>query len=710
MTADSASKNTVSSRRRESILERRMAGIPAALLLSGILLLAALLRFINLSAVGEGNLYYAAAVKSMLASPENFFFAAAEPGGSVTVDKPPLGLWVQAVSAAVFGVNTFGLMLPQILAGLGSVVMVYVLVKRWFGEGAGLLGALILAVTPVSVAVERNNTMDALLIFTLLLAVWAFVQAAERSPWWLLAGGLLIGLAFNIKMLQAFLPVPAMFMYYLLAAKQGWLRRLLYMLLAGLVILVISFSWVVIVDSIPEENRPYIGSSENNTVMELIFGHNGLNRLFGRQGADALLSGLNGGDPDGSPAAASAAGGLPPRGGQGAVQPPQGSLPPRRPGTQGPAVPGGTGLNNPSAQDNPPAADGVNPPPGGAAGRSPDGGIGNQEIGETGLDRLFTLPLANEISWLLPFGLGMLLVLLFSSPLRFPLERGWQSLLLWGGWLLTCVVFFSLAAFFHAYYLAMLAPPLAAVIAAGMARLWEIHKTKPWLASGILWLLASVTFAYQVYTAGLYTGLNAWTWAAGASLAGGILFGVAGNLLPRGGGLRKAGIVLAAAGLLAAPLVWSVRTTLEENPHTGLPGAWGGENSTGRQGPGDSVDQNGLYMLDYLEANTEDMEYMLAVPSSMQGASYVLATGRPVLYLGGFNGGDPVLEFEAFRELVAEGDLRYVLLDGGAGRNSSNADIFRWVAGSCADVSEDAGASHGIPERDRRVLFDCSAE
>jgi len=219
MEEDQSAVSTAVSGKSAGFWRRRFAGVPASILaLTGIMALAALLRFVNLDAVGDGNLYYAAAVKSMLTSWENFFFAAAEPGGSVTVDKPPLGLWVQALSAAVFGVNAFGLVLPQILAGLGSVVIVYGLVRRWFGEGAGLLAALILAITPVSVAVERNNTMDALLIFTLLLTAWMFVLAAERGPGWLLLGGLLVGLAFNIKMLQAFLPVPAMFLYYFLRA------------------------------------------------------------------------------------------------------------------------------------------------------------------------------------------------------------------------------------------------------------------------------------------------------------------------------------------------------------------------------------------------------------------------------------------------------------------------------------------------------------
>ncbi|NDJ54089.1 MAG: phospholipid carrier-dependent glycosyltransferase, partial [Chloroflexi bacterium] len=237
--------------------------------LVGIILLAAALRFVNIDAIGDGNTYYTAAVTSMLQSWENFFFVAAEPGGSVTVDKPPLGLWLQAVSASVFGVSGFSVALPQILAGIFSIPLLYHLVKRHFGEGAGLVAALILAITPVAIAVERNNTMDATLMFTLLLAAWAFLEATEQGKrGWLLLGAVLVGLAFNIKMLQAFLPVPAFYALYLLGSEEGWGRKVVNLILASLVLLAVSLSWAITVDLTPADQRPYIGSRSNNSVME----------------------------------------------------------------------------------------------------------------------------------------------------------------------------------------------------------------------------------------------------------------------------------------------------------------------------------------------------------------------------------------------------------------------------------------------------------
>jgi 4-amino-4-deoxy-L-arabinose transferase-like glycosyltransferase len=160
-----------------------------------IVLLGTFLRFHHLGAYSVGNAYYAATVKSMLTSWHNFFFVAFEPGGSVTVDKPPLGFWVQAASAYLLGVNGFALALPQALAGVLSIPLLYSMVKRQFGMGAGLVAALALAITPVTVATERNNTIDGLLVFVLLLATWAFWQAVQSGHLrHLLLGTLLLGL------------------------------------------------------------------------------------------------------------------------------------------------------------------------------------------------------------------------------------------------------------------------------------------------------------------------------------------------------------------------------------------------------------------------------------------------------------------------------------------------------------------------------------
>jgi 4-amino-4-deoxy-L-arabinose transferase-like glycosyltransferase len=169
-----------------------------------IALLAAFCNFFELQREGYANLYYAATIRSMLESWHNFFFVAFDPGGFVTVDKPPLGFWIQAASAKFFGFSGFSMLLPEALAGVASVLVLYVLVRRIFGPVAGLLAALFLAITPVSVVTNRNNTIDSLLVVTVLLAAYAVVRAIEMgSLRWLLLCALLVGLGFNIKMLES---------------------------------------------------------------------------------------------------------------------------------------------------------------------------------------------------------------------------------------------------------------------------------------------------------------------------------------------------------------------------------------------------------------------------------------------------------------------------------------------------------------------------
>ncbi|MDQ4002208.1 MAG: glycosyltransferase family 39 protein, partial [Actinomycetota bacterium] len=187
--------------------------------LAAILSLSAVLNLYGLTSEGHPNSYYSAAVKNMLTSWSNFFFVSFD-AGFVSVDKPPLGLWIQAVSAWLFGFSALTLVLPQAIAGVLSVALLYHLVRRTFGPIAGLLSALALTVTPIIIVTSRNNTMDMLVVLFVLLAAWAFIVATERgSLSLLLLGAALVGLGFNTKTLQAFLVLPAFYLLYLLAAR-----------------------------------------------------------------------------------------------------------------------------------------------------------------------------------------------------------------------------------------------------------------------------------------------------------------------------------------------------------------------------------------------------------------------------------------------------------------------------------------------------------
>jgi 4-amino-4-deoxy-L-arabinose transferase-like glycosyltransferase len=646
------------------------------LALGAIVTLAAVLRFANLEALGEANHYYTAAVQAMLQSWHNFFFAAAEPGGSVTVDKPPVGLWFQVISAYFFGVNGVGVLLPQIVAGILSVLVVYHLVRKSFGTVAGSLAALALAITPVVVATDRNNTMDSTLILTLLLAAWAFSKATESGKLrYLMLGSILVGIGFNIKMLQAYLPLPAFYALYLLGSHQRLWRKLGNLALATVLLLVVSLSWATIVDLTPADQRPYIGSSGDNSELSLITGYNGAQRLLGMGGRGGLLAGLLGRNQNlgarGAPGQAIAR--------DGGGQPPQGFPAPQR-------QPGDGGFQAPQ---------GFRSPPGGPGG---DGGGGMFNTGQAGTLRLFTAPLSKEASWLLPFGLFSALLLLCRSRWHWPLAPKHQFTVLWGGWLLTSGIFFSVAGFFHEYYLSMIAAPLAALVGAGAIELWHVREKHPWLALGLLLIAAGGTLGLQFSTATAF--VNAlWWWPVvlGLFVIGATLLIPWPDQLNR---LAPAGFACLLAALLITPAIWSGLTVINSSANQSLPSAYDGRSTGPANRGGLQIDQA---LLSYLQAQTQNTKYLMAVPSAMQGADYVLATGRPVLYLGGFMGQDNVVTSEDLARMVANGELRFIYWNrsGGFGQGGQS-DISTWVATACVPVqsfdatTQNAGAPDGI--------------
>src|SRR3989475_7919187 len=252
--------------------------------LGGIFLISAFMNFYQLGKNGYGS-YYPAAIRSMLDSWHNFFFVAYDPGGFVSIDKPPVGFWLEAASAKLFGFNSVSILLPQALAGVLSVWLLYYLVRRHFGVVAGLLAALALALNPISVVTNRNITIDSTLALVLLLGAWAVMRAAETGRLrWLLLSAAIVGIGFNVKMLEAYLVVPAYGLLYLLAAPISLWKRVGQLALAGVVLLAISLSWALVVDLTPASLRPYVGSSQNNSEISLALGYNGINRLIGQFG------------------------------------------------------------------------------------------------------------------------------------------------------------------------------------------------------------------------------------------------------------------------------------------------------------------------------------------------------------------------------------------------------------------------------------------
>ncbi len=238
----------------------------------------------GLGASGWGNSFYSAAVQAGTKSWKAMFFGSSDAASSITVDKPPAALWVMELSARMFGVNAWSILVPQALEGVAAVGVLYAAVKRWFGPGAGLLAGTILAVTPVAALMFRFNNPDALLVLLLVAAGYAVVRAIEGGRTaWLVAAGSLIGLGFLTKMLQAFLVVPAFALAYLVAGPPRVGHRLWQLAIAAAAMVVASLWWVVIVMAIPASSRPYIGGSQNNSLWNLIFGYNGFGRLTGQE-------------------------------------------------------------------------------------------------------------------------------------------------------------------------------------------------------------------------------------------------------------------------------------------------------------------------------------------------------------------------------------------------------------------------------------------
>jgi 4-amino-4-deoxy-L-arabinose transferase-like glycosyltransferase len=252
--------------------------------LIALLAATAVLYIWGLGASGWANSFYSAAVQAGTKSWKAFFFGSSDAAGSITVDKPPAALWVMELSARMFGVNAWSILVPQALEGVAAVGLLYATVKRWFGAAAGLLAGAVLALTPVAVLMFRFNNPDALLTLVLVGAAYAVTRALESGRTaWLVTAGALVGVGFLTKMLQALVVVPAFALAYLIAGPPRLGRRLWQLTLAGVALVVSSFWWVVVVMAIPAADRPYIGGSQNNSLWNLIFGYNGIGRVTGNE-------------------------------------------------------------------------------------------------------------------------------------------------------------------------------------------------------------------------------------------------------------------------------------------------------------------------------------------------------------------------------------------------------------------------------------------
>ncbi|OIS57202.1 mannosyltransferase [Bacillus subtilis] len=651
----------------------------AALIL--ILLTAAFLNMYNIWQDDTANQYYLAAVKSMTQSFHNFFYASFDPSGFVTVDKPPVVLWVQTIFALIFGVHTWSVILPQALAGVGSVFLLYRMMKPTFGVGAARLAALVMALTPIAAAVSRTNNIDSMLVFTLLLGSACLLKAVKQGKLvWLLTAFALIGLAFNMKMMQAFMVLPAFVIFYLIASRVALKKKIGSLILSLVLLTGLSLSWAVAVDSTSPSSRPYVGSSQTNSVLELAFGYNGTERLLGQTTglAKGDMNAAGGGNmqnqdnmqaPNGNGSSFSQNGNQPFGTHSQAPQPPNGQ----------------TGASNGGGGTPPTGGNGPgNGGPGGGGGKS----MNMFGTGDAGPLRLFQSALSGQISWMLPFALiGLLGGIVSWYRDRRGQAAEMKETLFWTAWLVPVAGFFSIAGFFHQYYLIMLAPPIAALSGIGWHSMYRLYQNNKDWSSYLLPAAVLITAAFQVYILSAYTSQIGSVWMYVLGLLGlGITLALL--MLKRNHPFSKQLTILSLCILLLTPVYWSATPLL-----------YGGNSVLPESGPQLKSSANGGNMfssevdsglLSYLRKHNTGEEYLFATLTTVTAAPYIINENESVMAMGGFNGTDPILTVSELKKLIKEGKVKYFLL---SENNSGNSELVSWIKKNGKEISSEEYSS-----------------
>ncbi|MEV4679110.1 glycosyltransferase family 39 protein [Actinomadura sp. NPDC049382] len=650
-----------------------------------VLIAAAALYAWGLGKSGYANSYYSAAVKSGTQSWKAFFFGSLDAGSYITVDKPPMALWAMGICARIIGFGTWSLLLPQVIAGVAAVAVVHATVRRAFGHAAAVTASAVLALTPITVAINRDNNPDTLLVLLMAAAAWACQRAIATGrvrP--LLLAAFLVGCGFNTKMLQAFLVVPAFALAYLVAARPGIGRRLLHLLAAGAVLAASSLWWVLAVDLVPARSRPYIGGSTDGTAWDLVVGYNGLGRILGET-----------------------------------------------------AGPGGRGGG-----------------PGGGGGFGGQAGAGRLFNDIIGGQISWLIPFA-----VLALAAG--LVLLRRRPrtdlarAALILWGGWLAVhytvfsfaqgtfhpyyttamapavaaLTGAGAVLLAGAYRRSAAW------AWVLP--AGIAATGAWAFLLLDRTPDWHP----WLRWAIAAATVLAVAALLAGRLIPRAGARATTAGLVLAAAAGLAGPGAYAVSAASTAVNGTNPLAGPATGGgfgmpggpPGTTDGRGMPDGRPGAppgapgtpggqrppWqngtgpdgaaqgggdrgprfgsagpGGFGGFGGGGPGGRVDQQ---MIAYLEKNQGGATWLVAVSSAQEASSIILATGRPVIAMGGFTGSDPAMTTAKLQSYVRDGKLRYILLGGRMGPGGGSSAVTAWVQrhGTPVDESEYGGSATG---------------
>ena len=577
-------------------------------LLSPLFLLVPIAVFFNIwdfQRLGYGNTYYAAGIKSMLTNFRNFFFVSFDATGYISIDKAPLSLWVDTIFAKIFGFSGWSILLPHALEGLLVTLLVYHIVYKISGKWPAFLASLAITLSPVNVAVYRNNTPDALLLVFMLLAINFLTNYLKDGKWKsLFLTALMIGLGFNTKMMQAFLILPAMCVVIMLFDKRKFWSKMGRLAIFLGITAMISFSWITIVDLTPKSMRPYVGSSSTNSAWELAFGYNGIQRLLGE---------------------------------------------------------------------------------------SDVGGRCGFKVGKVGLTRLFTGEMSTQTGWFLGSALLYSAYFLIRN-----LKRIWKKqfvetdllTVLAIVFLITQFVFFSYAEFFHSYYLNIFAVPIALLIG-----LLCKNEKEMWVL-----LFVSVPLQINIISQAEYS-----TWLIPVIMSVTVASILLCVVLRKRKQLKLIFISLFLCTLYLAPCVWSYYTTILGNTvgsiFIGGPNV-GGHVVGGNMGMGGGVgygvgDGISNTMLEYLKKNNGGEKYFVAVDLARQASGLILNENiGNVMNIGGYSGRDVSIALNEFIQMIADGDLRYIILNSEyigkkndgygylvyvGGSYNGNSDITTWV-------------------------------
>ncbi|MGO9855069.1 MAG: ArnT family glycosyltransferase [Acidimicrobiales bacterium] len=563
------------------------------------------------------EIYYAAAVRSMSHSWHDTVFGAFDPAGTITVDKLPGALWAQALSVRLFGFHVWSIMLPQAVEGALTVLVLYHAVRRLAGPLAGIVAAVVLAASPATMTLDRGNVPDSLMVLLVVLAADSTVTAILTGRWRsAVMAGVWVSLAFQAKMIEAWLVLPALGLAYLVAARGDLAARLARLAAMAAVTVVVSLSYMSFVALTPASERPYVDGSTTNSIFHQVFVYNGFSRL-GQASPNQLL---------------------------------------------------GQTLGTPLFSLGEPAAT---------------------------WDRLFTGAYGRDTGWLLPAALLVALAVLVARRRRPRTDLPRAGVLLWGTWLVTLGVVFTVSTTMNSYYAGALSPPVAGLLGIGGALAWERRRERATQAvtAGIV----VVTVGYGAWLLpGQGTGLPPWL-ATATVLAGGAAVVLLALLWVArwpgregsdgdGAGARRRTVVVLLAALFSAVALLFIPVAASASVVAESLGAF----DTPFQPQGVTTFVHSVFApqpsppdLATIESVRRGAPYLMATQTSAVAAPYIYATGEEVLPLGGYTGTTPAPSVAQTRSMIARGLFHLALIATPTATPSA-----RFIAAHCLHVQK----------------------